>query len=181
MVTFQNLLKRRRIFALRNLFPYNPWKKWMFLDLLNSYSFDRIFFQQFYQKISEIITDFPNNIIENFLNICSLYIGFNFLICLILLSFEKVFSKLELIHENSNCPDVSLHIIIPIDCLGSCILQSAYKSIYLIFPWANHPRKSIVTKFNVTLIGDENIFRFQLSVDDSMTVQKLHTLNDLSN
>ena len=65
--------------------------------------------------------------------------------------------------------------------LRGSILKSTYESGKWIFILQQHSRKTIVSQFDMPLIGDKDILWFQLPIDDSLIVQSLDASNDLSN
>ena len=61
------------------------------------------------------------------------------------------------------------------------VFEGANKCGNQIFFLNDHFRKSIVCEFYVSFVGDEDIFWFKLTVDNSFAVEKLNSHNYLGN
>ena len=64
------------------------------------------------------------------------------------------------------------------DGFGSRILQGSNKGSDGIFLFDYHFRKTVICEFDVAVIGDEQIFRFEFPVDDAFSMKKLKTDNN---
>ena len=153
----------------------------MFFKLFKRYPFLGVSLQELDEHVTKIVADFSNDCIQYFFNVCWFYVLLHLVVCLIFNTFKQILLKFELVHQNSNCPDVSLFTIVALQSLRGSILKSTYESGKWILILQQHSRKTIVAQFDVPLIGDKDILWFQLPIDDSLIVQSLDASNDLSN
>lgn len=140
MVALQYFLQGRRILSLRNIFPDDPLKKWMLFKLFEWNSFFRISLKKFNQDVTKIVTYFTNDCIKHFFDVYRFYVILDLIIRLVFSPFEQVLLKFQLIHQNSNRPNIRLLTIMASYCLRSCVLESAYKCGKGIFLFEEHPR-----------------------------------------
>lgn len=83
--------------------------------------------------------------------------------------------------EDSQWPDIDLFAICSTNSLRSHILKCSYKSRCKSFVFNKHFRKAIVCEFDMSIISNENIFRFKLPINNTITMQNLNPIDNFSN
>lgn len=66
------------------------------------------------------------------------------------------------------------------DCLRSCVLKGSNECGEGISFLEHHSGKPVVSKFDVAIVGDQNVLWFELTIDDSFIVESLNADDDFS-
>lgn len=127
--------------------------------------------------VTYFAVDFPLQIVilDEFLILWDAVVGLAFVL-------DGVLPELELIGHNAQSPDISFPFKVPLDDLWRHVLDRSFKGRDPLFflVTINQLRKGIIREFNMSLVRDKNILRFQLTIDNILRVQVFHADNDLS-
>ena len=93
--------------------------------------------------------------------------------------FYRIFPKLEFIGSNTERPDVCLFTKLPLDDLWGHVLDGTDKGgNSSVIGLVENLRESIVVEFDMSIISNEDVLRFERAVDDVLLMQVLHADDD---